>query len=632
MKKTLVLFLFLWKNDVWCDGGILQPRPSETREQFSLDGLWYFTTNKDSISNIELASDLDINLMPVPSSYNDITTNPNLRDHVGSVWYNRKFFVPDSWQNKRVWIRFGSVCYSADVVINGILVVHHEVGHYPFVADVSSVLNYGLENNITVTVDNTPSSTTIPQGGVETLITNRKKLTYTYDYFNYAGIDRSVVLYTTNQIYIDDVKVLTAISNATSATVTYNVTIVGNSSPISIKLKILDKAGKTVASDESQESYGNLTIPEVKLWWPHLMDPAPGYLYSLKIDLYEKDQLVDTYTQPFGVRELTFDDTSFKINGKNVYIRGFGKHEDSDIRGKGFDLALVLRDYNLLKWIGANAFRTSHYPYAEEIMDLADQLGIMVIDEVPAINLDDYNDELLENHKRSLTDLYHRDKNRPSVIMWSVANEPRSQKDEATDYFRHVVAHIKSFDKTRPVTVCNMYTYNEDHSGQFLDILSVNRYYAWYNNVAELDGIYKRLIDECRSWNKLHNKPVLISEYGADSEEGLHILPTYIWSEEFQNDLMAQHFRAFDEMRNEGWFIGEMIWNFADFKTDQEIRRVGGNKKGVFTRNRQPKSSAFLLRKRYWALAQAIDNVTAPSDIQEYVIDDVSSKMSRDEF
>lgn len=116
--------------------------------------------------------------------------------------------------------------------------------------------------------------------------------------------------------------------------------------------------------------------------------------------------LVDHYKQPFGIRELTYNSTSFTINGKNIYIRGekfytqlankfnvfflltkgFGRHEDSDIRGKGLDLPLIVRDYNLIKWIGANCYRTSHYPYADEIMDLADQQGIMIIDEVPAVD------------------------------------------------------------------------------------------------------------------------------------------------------------------------------------------------------------------------------------------------------
>lgn len=109
--------------------------------------------------------------------------------------------------------------------------------------------------------------------------------------------------------------------------------------------------------------------------------------FNFQVELFDdSSKLMDKYDQLFGVRELSWDNTTFKINGKNIYIRGFGRHEDSDIRGKGLDLPLVVRDHNLIKWMGANCYRTSHYPYAEEIMDLADSLGIMIIDEVPSVN------------------------------------------------------------------------------------------------------------------------------------------------------------------------------------------------------------------------------------------------------
>lgn len=95
---------------------------------------------------------------------------------------------------------------------------------------------------------------------------------------------------------------------------------------------------------------------------------------------------MDTYDELFGVRVITWDANTVKINGKPIYLRGFGRHEDSDIRGKGLDFPLIIRDHNLIRWIGANAYRTSHYPYAEEIMDLADKLGIMILDESPAVH------------------------------------------------------------------------------------------------------------------------------------------------------------------------------------------------------------------------------------------------------
>ncbi|EFA07842.1 beta-glucuronidase [Tribolium castaneum] len=607
--------------------GILYPRASETRDLISLDGLWNFAVTNttdpmrghlDNWFRVNFNTiDLDVQKMPVPSSYNDVGTDTSLRDHVGPVWYQRSFFVPKGWSGQKVWIRFSSVCRAAEVWINDEWVVSHDIGHLPFQAEISKIVNFGAENTITVTVDNTLTATTIPQGSISELISGRVKQSYTFDFFNYAGIDRPVVLYTTPATYIDDITVTTDI-DGTNGFINYSVVVEG-SDKVTTKVSLLDKTGKEVASDTVLT--GILFVQNATFWWPYLMDPNPGYLYSLQVQLLDaSSNLVDKYTLPVGIRVISWNSTSVTINKKPIYLRGFGRHEDSDLRGKGLDLPLIIRDYNLIKWIGANAYRTSHYPYAEEIMDLADEFGIMIIDESPAVNTENFSNELLENHKKSLTELIQRDKNRPSVIIWSAANEPRTQYNASEAYYKEVVAHIKSLDTTRPVTVVNNQLPDSEYSGKFIDIASCNVYYGWYSNTGDIDVVTAKVKEVATRWNKLHNIPVIMTEYGADTQEGLHLLPAYSWSEEYQNTLLSQYFQAFDQMREEGFFIGEMIWNFADFKTAQTYTRVGGNKKGIFTRNRQPKASAHLLRKRYWALAQNLDNAEVPDDLNEYII------------
>ncbi|KAJ8974536.1 hypothetical protein NQ317_009103 [Molorchus minor] len=536
------------------DCGILDPRHAKRREQISLDGLWKFSLiDYDGAKKSVQASDY-IDIMAVPSSYNDISASENVRDHVGVVQYQRSFVIPSTWGSKRIWLRFGSVCYSAGVYINGELALSHEIGHLPFVGEITSFVKAGDVNQIEVLVNNTLTNDTIPQGDVEILT----KQNYNFDFFNYAGIDRPVLLYTTEDTYINDITVQTAIKD-TSGIISYDV-----------------------------------------------------------VDIFDTDgNLLDRYELQFGVRELSWDSTSFKINGKPVYLRGFGRHEDSDIRGKGLDLPLILRDYSLIKWIGANSYRTSHYPYAEEIMDLADSLGIMIIDETPAV---DTGADLLRNHKQSITELISRDKNRPSVVMWSAANEPSTGDEASEDYYREVIAHLKTLDTTRPVTIANNVGPSADHSGQFLDILSFNQYNSWYNNEGDFDVIFTKVLTEAEEWHYKYNKPVMITEYGADTLEGYHSLPSFIWSEEYQNELMSRNFEVFDRLRAKGWFVGEMIWNFADFKTRQDFKRVGGNKKGIFTRQRQPKQSAHLMRRRYWSLAAELDNATIPADADNYII------------
>ncbi|KAJ3623897.1 hypothetical protein MTP99_017560 [Tenebrio molitor] len=628
--SLLPYLAYLIISFAYTEAGILYPRVSETREQISLDGIWNFaltdptnaTKGHDEgwyLRDLRAVDSLDVALMPVPSSYNDIGTDGfGLRDHVGPVWYQRSFIVPTSWTGRRVWIRFSAANYAADVWINGEAAVSHSIGHLPFQAEVTSLVNYGSRSTITVSVDNTMSDTTIPEGSIQELNSGRIKQEHKFDYFNYAGIDRPVVLYTTPSTYIDDISVVTDVDGI-NGFVNYTVTVEG-SDDVTARIGLVDKDGNEVATDTVLE--GSLFIPDANLWWPYLMDPNPGYMYSLEVQLLDTSgTLLDKYEQPVGIRTIFWDSDSVKINNRSIYLRGFGRHEDSDIRGKGLDLPLIIRDHNLIKWIGANAYRTSNYPYAEEIMDLADQLGIMIINECPAVSISNLGGDSLENHKQSLTEMYNRDKNRPSVIMWSAGNEPGNSSAQTTDdHFREVFAHIHSLDSTRPVTVINFNGRHGNEGGEYIDIIGVNYFSGWSVDVGKLDVVVNNVLKGAQHLRSEFNKPIMITEYGTDTLEGLHMLPSFIWTEEYQTELISRFFQAFDQLRSEGYFIGEMIWSFADFKTDQGINRVGGNRKGIFTRNREPKASAHLLRKRYWALAELLDGVEPPADVNEYII------------
>ncbi|XP_073957046.1 beta-glucuronidase [Choristoneura fumiferana] len=606
-------------------GGSLYPQATETRDLRTLDGIWNFRKSpidpEYGYRNEWFKQDLQktgpVIPMPVPSSYNDVGEDVSLRDHVGLVWYDRRFYVPSWWARaeQRVWLRFSSVHYAAQVWVNGISVTYHEMGHLPFEVEISEFVHYNGSNLLTVVVDNTLLNDTVPQGTITEVYTNktfRLKQTYTFDFFNYAGIHRTVFLYSTPRIYIDDVIVNTDIQGLTGFIV-YNVTYYGSDSKNIICLvQLFDKNDTQVVA--AQECAGLLEIGNANFWWPYLMHPDPGYLYTMKASLIgPRGELIDTYYQKIGIRTVTWTNTSVFLNDKPLYLRGFGMHEDSDLRGKGWDPVLWVKNFNLLRWTGANAFRTSHYPYAEEIYQLADEQGIMIIDECPSVDTDIFTDSLLKKHKQSLQELIHRDKNHPSVIMWSISNEPRSQLKRADAYFGEVVRHVKSMDLSRPVTIAIAQNYQYDKSAQHLDVISFNRYNGWYEDTGSVANVVRKVVDEASAWHRKHNKPVLMSEYGADTIAGLHFYPEYVWSEEYQVAIMSEHFKAFDMLRQAGFFVGEFIWNFADFKTAQTITRVGGNRKGVFTRSRQPKASAHHLRARYRALAAAAAGAPAPA-------------------
>lgn len=275
----------------------------------------------------------------------------------------------------------------------------------------------------------------------------------------------------------------------------------------------------------------------------------------------------------------------------------------------------MLHDFELLKWIGANSFRTSHYPYSEDVMDLADEQGFLVIDETPAVGLnlvnggifpgadmktfspDTVSEKTQRVHKKVIEDLIARDKNHPCVIIWSIANEPESQTDAAADYFAPLFTAARNADPTRPVGFVNMALamYGQCKVARFADLIMLNRYFGWYTQNADLVSAEMVLREELEGWQET-GKPIIMTEYGADTMPGLHAVVADPWSEEYQLQFLRMYHKVFDSVEA---MAGEQVWNFADFATFPGTMRVGGNKKGVFSRDRHPKSAAFELRRRW---------------------------------
>ncbi|TKS83610.1 Beta-glucuronidase [Collichthys lucidus] len=288
-------------------------------------------------------------------------------------------------------------------------------------------------------------------------------------------------------------------------------------------------------------------------------------------------------------REVVVPSRWITDKGTRVVLRVGSAHYNSIvIRGKGLDWPLIVKDFNLIKWLGANSFRTSHYPYAEEIMQMCDRHGIVVIDECPGVGIKDirsFGNASLAHHLVVMEELVRRDKNHPSVVMWSVANEPAAEMPPAGYYFKTLIEHTKALDPTRPVTYITDSNYARDKGATF-EVIPI------------------QLNTQFENWYGKYQKPIIQSEYGADAVPGLHSDPPMMFTEEYQNVVLQSYHNVFDQKRKQ-YVIGELIWNFADFMTAQGITRVVGNKKGIFSRQRQPKSAAFILKERYWRLANA---------------------------
>jgi beta-glucuronidase len=589
---------------------MLRPRDTATRERKSLTGLWRFALDPAGVGRRErwwerpLPGDLEV---PVPASYNDLFADIAVRDHVGDAWYQTGVRVPARWAGERIVLRLDSATHRAVVWLNDTQVAEHEGGYTPFEADVTDVVRLGAENRVTVVVDNVLSWQSIPPGIVDDGPDGRRQRSF-HDFFNYAGIHRPVWLYTTPRSHITDVTVVTGLDGA-NGTVRYAVEAAAGG--LEIRAVLRDADGAPVARATGGE--GELRVEDVHPW-----RPGDGYLYELGVELWgDGDTPLDTYALPVGIRTVRVDGTRFLINGEPFYFRGFGKHEDTAVRGKAHDDAFMVHDFALLEWLGANSFRTSHYPYAEEVLDYADRRGIVVIDETAAVGLNmglagrvfgtqgyaTFSEETInaatqEVHRRAIEELIARDKNHPCVVLWSIANEPESETPESRAYFEPLAAEARRLDPTRPVGFVNVMLApaDKDLCSDLFDVLMLNRYYGWYANTGDLAGAERDLEAELRAWASKHGKPIIITEYGADAVAGLHSVVPAPWTEEYQTELLEMSHRVFDRVEA---VVGEQIWNFADFATAQGTWRVDGNKKGVFTRDRRPKGAVGHLRRRW---------------------------------
>jgi beta-glucuronidase len=585
---------------------VLYPIVNAFRSVIDLSGLWSFRTDPEGIGEQGrwfegFESDLEI---AVPGSWNEQLEEAGLLQYVGSAWYFTKVSLPQELAGKHLALRVGSADYHAKVWVNGKCLGEHHHGFLPFAFPLDDAARAGGMASIAIRVNNTLSDDTIPQGISRNqfeLENRMREETYPparFDFFPFGGIHRPVKIVATPSGRIEDVRVRTSLLG-TGARVEVTVNTDG-ADDASVHVYVLGNEHSPRASAPVGDGTARLTLTldHCRPWSPE--DP---FLYTLDVQLVQGTKIVDEYPLKIGIREVKVSGNKLMLNGKPVYLQGFGKHEDAFAVGKGLHLPLMVKDFQLMKWIGANSFRTSHYPYAEEMMFYADRKGILVIDEAPAVSLDFryVNEATLNNHKEYIGKLVERDGNHPSVIMWALGNEPNLVGEDGYPngkgraYWREIFACARDLDPTRPLVVPNCLRAGmEDPVLEFSDILCINRYYGWYEYPGQLDRAAAALGEELDRLHQRYNRPILMTEFGADTIPGLHATSDQMFTEEFQERLLSMYIAV---IRSKDFAIGEHVWNFADFRTPQNMRRVMLNMKGVFTRTRSPKMAAFALRK-----------------------------------
>ena len=582
----------------------LFPEQNSYRSLLNLSGVWEFKVDSNHIGEKENWY-LGLNQskpIAVPASWND--QYDELRDYMGFAWYEKNTFIPKSWKGQKVYVRFGSANYAAKVWLNGKLLGAHEGGHLPFTFDISDIVNWDASNKIVVQVENILKPERVPPGNVTTEGHFKNYPAGNFDFFPDCGLERPVWVYAVPTNHISDI-VITNQLESSFATVN-----------IKIKKEGAVKNGKVVINGnnntyEKEFSFqGEEASVQLKIDNPHLWDINDPFLYEVTVNLLNGKEIADNYQSKIGIRNIAVNKSQLLLNGKPIVLKGFGKHEDFPVLGKGTSEPVIVKDFSLLKWIGANSFRTSHYPYDEEYLNMADREGILIIDEIPAVGLFfDKNiaqvNQRKEMCKQQIKELINRDKNHPSVIMWSVANEPglgsSYLKKESSDslsfnFFKELVTTAKNQDPSRLVTLVGA---DQEPYEWFnlVDVVCINRYFGWYSQTGDIKEGAKLLNKELDVLHNKINKPIMLTEFGADAYAGMHAEVPEMFTEEYQRDFIKAYLEVLD---TKDFVCGAHVWCFADFKTSQGDRRFGGyNWKGVFTRDRKPKMAAYYLKAKW---------------------------------
>jgi len=589
---------------------MLKPKFNNYRNLFDISGIWKFKVDRNNEGKKNqwyngFTADSEI---AVPGSWNEQLDNLNLLNYIGKAWYAKNIFIPKHFRKEKIWIRFDSVDFHSKLWLNGELIGNNEFGYLPFDFEISEFIKHGEENLLVLSVDNMLTDNTIPQGIQAEYYKNENRLrdeTYPparFDFSPNGGIHRPVYIYTTPQVFIEDIIIKTKLTSEDSSKVSLQI---NTNAKIKGELHIGISGNESIYEETVELNSDSISlefaVDGIRLWG--LKEPN---LYNLSVELVSENKTIDNYSLSIGFREIEIKGTDFLLNGKPVYMQGFGKHEDFPAFGKGFNFQSLVKDFSLMKWIHANSFRTSHYPYAEEVLEMADRNGFLIINEVPAVSLDfrKVNGNTLKNHKEFINKLVNRDKNHPSVIAWAVGNEPNLVGEDSyydgrgEKYWREVFQTVRELDDTRPVTVPNCQRAGiNDPVFLFSDFISINRYYGWYEHPGQIKygvQLLEREMDDI--WNKYH-KPIMMTEFGTDTIEGAHSIADQMFTEEYQAKFIEMYIKL---LRSKNYVIGEHVWNFADFRTPQHFRRMIFNRKGVFTRTREPKLAAFRL-KELWS-------------------------------
>ncbi|MBD3230517.1 MAG: hypothetical protein GF329_20225 [Candidatus Lokiarchaeota archaeon] len=543
----------------------------------TLSGTWLFDTdlkNEGVKNQIYLQSKIEKNKdnyekISVPSTWN---ANPDLERYEGICWYFKIFKIENfNTKASELVLTFNGINYFSEIWFNDHFIGSHEGGFLPFNFKINpNNINFNENNYLAIKVDNIRKKDRIP-GRL-------------FDWYNWGGIYRDVFY---EVLPIERIKWVHIISkireNKALLEIKYNTTTI---KAFNYKIRFKDeliKEGKIKPLAHKGDFQVEINKP--KLW-----SPDHPNIYLIQINIKNNGFEIK---EKFGIRVIETKGSYLYLNNKPIKLYGVNLHEELIPFGRAIPIKKREQTLRNIKDLGFNAIRSAHYSHDESLLEIADDLGLLILEEIPVYwNMNYKNRKVLKLAAKMIHDLIFRDFNHPSVIFWSVGNEVPIESVQCHRFILTLVSYAKNLDPSRLVSYVSSH-FLSDHYRKKTDLATLNEYFGWYFlSVRNLNFI----LEMTRGMSICFNKPWFITEFGAGAKQGFHSDSLEKFSEENQAYIISRSIKIFN---SKDWIAGWFIWIYRDFKSALRTNQYqeGFNRKGIVSEKNKAKLIAKIMPK-----------------------------------
>lgn len=601
MMRGLLLIVLLLAGPT-----ILSAQDAEPRLQRTINEGWRYAPGPLEGAQAPGYADSTWTVVDVPHTWNAEDAFDDVAGYRRGIgWYRKRLQLPSALRGKRLFLYFEGANQVADVYVNGQHAGGHVGGYTAFAVDITELARFDRPTMIAVRVNNRHDPDIPPLDA---------------DFTFYGGIYRDVWLMATAPVHLSvthhaspGVYIDTPEVSDTAATVRIRSRVVNHTmqpKPVTVVQRIVDARGQPVTERRTRATVAPDTVAQIEqtsdsIENPRLWSPNDPYLYRVYTEVRDTSgALFDRIDNPLGFRWFSASGEGFRLNGEPLPLKGTNRHQDYPGYGNALPDRFHRRDLRIINGMGFNFLRLAHYPQDPTVLDAADRRGLLLWEEIPVVNLITLSEAFTDNALRRLTEMIHQHYNHPSVAMWGYMNEimlvrpdpvPERYYEAILDLAQQLEARAQELDPHRLTATAQSFgeIYNGKGVSDVTDVLGMNLYFGWYYEELESFGAF---LDSLRQAHP--DRPFLISEYGAGSDERVHTETprAFDFSTEYQQRVHEQTFR---QIEARPYLVGSAVWNQFDFGSEhRQDTKNAINQKGIYFYNREPKDIAAYYRAR----------------------------------